>query len=192
MIIRSDINPFLQPYNKKDQKQQMKKPYLANTYEPLSRFDPLNLLPDRNLTEEQISKRKAKIYNQLQSGKRLSGEDKSFLQKYDPAMYQVARRIEAQREQLEMKLKQASSKEEANDAISYAISGINQKDPYAKYVTAAVMDEAKEFRTSDQYKKLPATRKEASKTHKKQTSQSYRKDKESHYGKLYTSSGRFL
>lgn len=192
MIIRSNVSPLLQPNIKKEQTEKTKKTFLSNTYEPLKKYTPLNLLPDRNLNEEQIAKRKSKIYNRLKAGKRLSSEDKSFLLKYDPAMYQVARRVEAQREQLENKLKQARSKEETNDAISCAISGISQKDPYAEYVTAAVMDEAKEFRSSDQYKKLPATRKEASKTHKKQAYQPYRKNKESSHGSLYNNLGRLL
>ena len=192
MIVHPKMNPYSQLVNRTKQHEQTKKPFATNVLDSLNQFDPLNLLTDNNLTEEQISKKKAKIYTRLKSGKRLSGEDKSFLLKYDPAMYQVAKRIEAQREQLENQLKQARSKEEANDAISCAISGISQKDPYAEYVTAAIMDEAKEFKSSDQYKKLPTTRKEASKTHKKPTYQSYRKDNKSSHGNLYDKFGRLL
>lgn len=121
---------------------------------------PLTVFQMEEPSEEEKTKRLNKITAKLKAGKRLTAEEKAFLQKYAPALYQTARRVELQREAVKNQLEHAKSKEEANEIIGNALSGVSSKDPDKEYIVAAIMDEAKEFKSSDVYKELPATKKD--------------------------------
>lgn len=128
---------------------------------PKTVLDPVRLFPTKEEEQEIVTRKVNEMRAKLKAGRRLSGEEKSFLLKHNPQLYQSAKRVEMQRQALKERLKYAKSKEEANSIISSALSGISEKDPDAEYVIAAITHEAGEFHKSDAYKKLPDTIKES-------------------------------
>ena len=73
-----------------------------------------------------------KIQNKMLAGKKLSGEEKQFLQEHYPAHAAMAEMIESEAEQLERSLKNCKSKDEARqvymDAKTRAMSGPGRED----------------------------------------------------------------
>lgn len=65
----------------------------------------------------------AQITAKLQSGKKLSQKEMDYLRKTNPIMYAHALRVQRMAEAVEEQLKQAKSKEEADQIISSALSG---------------------------------------------------------------------
>lgn len=141
---------------------------------------PLDMFQIKEPSEEEKTKQINRITAKLKAGKRLTAQEKAFLQKYAPALYQTAKKVELQREALKNQLEHAKSKEEANEIIGNALGGISNKDPDKEYIVAAIMDEEKEFKSSDAYKGLPATKEEAKKEKNKDNYHPYdrKKDKE--------------
>lgn len=146
----------------------------------------------KNDDDENVTHNLNRITAKLKAGKRLTAEEKAFLMKHSPALYQTARRIELQREALEEQLKHAKSKEEANEIIGNALGGVSKKDPDAQYIIAAYQDEAKEFKESKAYSKLPDTKEEAKKAGKVNTYEPDRKEKEAEKTGLYGRDGMFM
>ncbi len=70
-------------------------------------------------------------------------------------LYQQAARIQAMRESLETRLAHCSSKEEAEEIYSSALSFLSEDDPMKEYLVAAYDDVYREFRESDTYQSLP-------------------------------------
>lgn len=66
-------------------------------------------------------------------------------------------------EAVEEQLKHAKSKEEADQIISSALSGISKNDPDREYIFAAVNRISTEFHKSGAYEKLPNTVEEGDK-----------------------------
>ena len=66
-------------------------------------------------------------------------------------------------EAVEEQLKHAKSKEEADQIISSALSGISKNDPDREYIFAAVNRISTEFHKSGAYEKLPNTIEEGDK-----------------------------
>jgi hypothetical protein len=108
-----------------------------------------------SMSDKDKEKMNTRIYAKLKSGKKLSAKEEQYLRSTNPQMYLQYKRIRAQAEAMENQLKHAKSKEEANDIITSAISGVSDKDPYKQYVVAALTETAKEFKNSDAYAKLP-------------------------------------
>lgn len=130
-------------------------PFQNNIMQPAKIFQP------EEKDDEAVTRNLNKITAKLKAGKRLTAEEKSFLLKHSPALYQTAKRVELQREALKSQLEHARSKEEAAAIYGNALSGISKKDPDHEYLLAAIHDEMKTFQSTTAYKKLPATNKEA-------------------------------
>lgn len=155
---------------------------------------PLTIFQTEEPSEEEKTKQLNKITAKLKAGKRLTAKEKAFLQKYAPALYQTARRVELQREAVKSQLEHAKSKEEVNEIIGNALGGVSNKDPDKEYIVAAIMDEEKEFKSSDAYKGLPATKEEAKKDKNKDSYHPYdRKKHNDEYERtgLYSIKGKF-
>jgi hypothetical protein len=110
-----------------------------------------------SMSDEDKEKMRARIEAKLKSGKKLSSKEEQFLKETDPQMYMQYRRIRAMADQMTAQLKQAKTKQQANDIITTAVSGVSDKDPYKEYVLAALHEAAKEFKKSPDYSRLPDT-----------------------------------
>ena len=97
-----------------------------------------------------------------------------YLRMNDPVTYAKMAKVQIQRKALESRLKQAKSKEEALEIYTSAKSRISDDDPAREELNAAYDDAYGEFKKSEQYKKLPATEKEAKEKEKNGTSRSSR------------------
>lgn len=117
--------------------------------------------PTTGMTEEQKKSFVEKIYKKLESGKKLTYDELQYLRLHDPITYAKAARVQVMREALKKQLENAKSKEEAADIYLTNMSRIADDDPAKKELEAAYNDEYSEFKKSDDYKKLPDTRKEA-------------------------------
>lgn len=95
-----------------------------------------------------------------------------YLRMNDPVTYAKMAKVQIQRKALESRLKQAKSKEEALEIYTSAKSRISDDDPAREELNAAYDDAYGEFKKSEQYKKLPATEKEAKEKEKNGTSRS--------------------
>lgn len=113
------------------------------------------LSPACGMSEEEKASYLAKIMAKLKSGKRLTAEEMRFLQAENPVLYQQAARIQTMRESLETRLAHCSSKEEAEQIYSSALSSVGKEDPMKEYLVAAYDDVYREFRESDAYQALP-------------------------------------
>ena len=115
------------------------------------------------MSEEDRTKMDAKITAKLQSGKKLSQKEMDYLRKTNPIMYAHALRVQRMAEAVEEQLKHAKSKEEVDQIISSALSGISKNDPDREYIFAAVNRISTEFHKSGAYEKLPNTIEEGDK-----------------------------
>lgn len=100
-------------------------------------------------------KYEGRIRMKLEAGKRLTPKEMQYLRKYNPVLYAYAVRVEAKRRMVEEKLKHAKSKREVQDIKDEAIYSIGKNDPAREYMIAAVRDAVKEFKETDEYKRLP-------------------------------------
>jgi hypothetical protein len=118
------------------------------------------------MSEEYRAKMDAQITAKLQSGKKLSQKEMDYLRRTNPIMYAHAMRVQRMAETVEEQLKHAKSKEEANNIISSALSGISKNDPDREFIFAAVNRISEEFHKSGAYEKLPNTIEEGDKSNK--------------------------
>ncbi len=118
---------------------------------------------DAENEEDARQKMEAKIYAKLQSGKRLSQKEMNYLRQNNPKLYMQAVRVEQKRKELETRLENANSKEEVQKIFSSAMGSVRKDDPAKQYVIAAIEETVKEFKKSEQYKKLPETEEQAEK-----------------------------
>lgn len=119
------------------------------------------LSPACGMTEEEKEAYLAKIIAKLKSGKKLTPEEMRFLQAENPTLYQQIARVQSMRDSLETRLKNSTSKENAQTIYTDAMSIVSDKDPMKEYIVAAYDDVMKEFKNSDKYLSLPSTEKEA-------------------------------
>ena len=118
------------------------------------------------MSEKDRTKMDAKITAKLQSGKKLSQKEMDYLRKTNPIMYAHALRVQRMAEAVEEQLKHAKSKEEADQIITSALSGISKNDPDREYIFAAVNRISTECHKSGAYEKLPNTIEEGDKKNK--------------------------
>ena len=118
------------------------------------------------MSEDDRAKMDAQITAKLQSGKKLSQKEMDYLRRTNPIMYAHALRVQRMAEAVEEQLKHAKSKEEANNIISSALSGISKNDPDREFIFAAVNRISEEFHKSGAYEKLPNTIEEGEKSNK--------------------------
>ncbi len=115
------------------------------------------------MSEADRNRMDARITAKLQSGKKLSQKEMNYLRKTNPIMYAHALRVQRIAEAVEEQLKHAKSKEEADQIISSALSGISKSDPDREYIFAAVNRISAEFHKSGAYERLPNTFEEGDK-----------------------------
>jgi hypothetical protein len=108
-----------------------------------------------SMSNEDKEKMRARIEAKLKSGKKLSSEEEQFLKETDPQMYIQYQRIRAMADHMAAQLKQAKTKQQANDIITTSMSSVSDKDPCKEYVLAAMSEVAKEFKKSPGYNRLP-------------------------------------
>ena len=113
--------------------------------------------------EEVRKKYDKKIHVKLSSGQPLTQKEKNYLKKYDAQLYQQVVRIENKRKMVENQLEHCKSKEEAKTIQEDAIASIGKDDPAREYMISAVNYTCEEFKKTDSYKELPATKEEAKK-----------------------------
>lgn len=121
------------------------------------------LSPACGMTDEEKESYLAKIMAKLKSGKKLSSEEMRFLQAENPDLYQQIARVQSMRDSLETRLKNSTSKENAQTIYVSSMSMISDKDPMKEYLVAAYDDAMKEYKESDEYKALPDTEEDAKK-----------------------------
>lgn len=117
--------------------------------------------PTTAMTEEQKKKFVQRLYKKLESGKKLTPDELQYLRINDPVTYAKAARIQTLREAFKKQLENAKSKEEAADMYLQNMSRISEDDPAKKELEAAYNDVYEEFKKTENYRKLPETRKEA-------------------------------
>lgn len=107
--------------------------------------------------DEQALKEKyeSRIRMKLEAGKRLTPKEMQYLRQYNPTLYAYAVRVEAKRRTVEERLKHAKSKREVQDIQDDAMYSVGKNDPAREYMIAAVKDAVKEFKETDEYKRLP-------------------------------------
>lgn len=132
-------------------------------------------------SDEEKGKHLGAIQAKLRAGKKLTSEEMDYLRTNDPEAYMHALRIQQARKSLEESLKHAKSKQEAQEIISSAVSGITKDDPDREAMIAAVSDVADKFMESAEYNKLPATDDEAKKKQKNQLSDKVEEDDDNDY-----------
>ena len=146
---------------------------LRKTDEAWEKFRAGLLNPTENMDEEKCKKYEQKIMAKLKSGKRLTSQELSFLRKYNPKLYEIAMRVEQERQALRSRLKSCKSKEEVEQVVSGQMEVIRAMkeagDPAAEYMTAMVEHEVKTLRESSAYAKLPDTMEEVRRKKKQQT-----------------------
>jgi hypothetical protein len=108
-----------------------------------------------SMSDEDKEKMRARIEAKLKSGKKLSAKEVRFLQETDPQLYMQYQRIRAMADSMASQLKNAKTKQQANDIITSSMSSVSDKDPYKEYVLAAMSETAKEFKKSSYYNRLP-------------------------------------
>ncbi|NBI91594.1 hypothetical protein D3Z45_13695 [Lachnospiraceae bacterium] len=103
----------------------------------------------------------AKVYAKARSGQRLTPEEMSFLARTNPELYRKVLRAQTLRRELESRLKNCKSKQEAQEVFSAAVGSISEKDPDRDMIIQALNQAFKEFKKSGTYENLPETREEA-------------------------------
>lgn len=146
---------------------------LRKTEEAWEKFRAGLLDPAGKMDEEKCKAYEQKIMAKLKSGKRLTSQELSFLRMHNPSLYEIAMRVERERQALRSRLKSCRSKEEVQQVISGQMEVIKAMkeagDPAAEYMTAMVEHEVKTLRESSAYAKLPETIEEARRKKKQQT-----------------------
>lgn len=110
---------------------------------------------NNQMSEEEKQRQLQRILQKLENGDKLTPQELSLIQRYCPEMYAKAMRIQAQRQQLENRLKQAKSKEEATNIYHDALNSISKEDPDKKALMAAYDKVYAEFKKTAKYQNLP-------------------------------------
>lgn len=142
------------------------------TDEAWERFRTGLLEPTNQMDEEKCKAYEQKIMAKLKSGKRLTSQEMSYLRLHNPTLYEIAVRVEQERQALRTRLKACKSKEEVQQVVSGQMEVIRAMkeagDPATEYMTAMVEHEVKTLRESHAYAKLPDTIEEARRKKKQQ------------------------
>ena len=117
-------------------------------------------------SEEERMRFQAKIESKIKSGAKLSAKEMNYLRKYNPYLYHQMLRVQQKRESLKEQLKHCRTKQEVQQAISFAFSSIGEKDPAREAMVAAVENVSKQFCSSAAYERLPNTEEELKKNKK--------------------------
>ncbi len=105
----------------------------------------------------------ARIYAKAYSGQKLTPDEMRFLARTNPELYHKVLRAQAARRELERRLRNCSSKQEAQEVFADAISSVSEKDPDRDMILQALRQAFREFTESGEYQKLPENKEEAEK-----------------------------
>ena len=122
--------------------------------------------PTSKMSEAEEKEYHNKILRKLRQGRRLTTEEKNYLQIHDPEMYKVALRVEMSRKRFVEQAKHCKSKEEFQTFVGNNMKTVEQ-DPMKEYIQAAISYEAQNIRKSPSYAALPDTNREAEEKRKK-------------------------
>ena len=122
--------------------------------------------PTSKMSEAEEKEYHNRILRKLKQGRRLTTEEKNYLQIHDPEMYKVAIRVEMSRKRFVEQAKHCKSKEEFQTLVSNNMKTVEQ-DPMKEYIQAAISYEAQNIRKSPSYAALPDTNREAEEKRKK-------------------------
>lgn len=134
-----------------------KEPEKISSTKELAEYIRKSVMEDNELSDEEKAGKEAGILNKLKFGKKLTPEELRYLQKVNPIMYAQAMRVRALAKAVEEQVKHAHSKEEANQIVSNAMSGISKEDPAREYMVAAIDRVSSEMHKSPRYNRLPNT-----------------------------------
>ena len=134
-----------------------KEPEKITSTKELAEYIRKSVMEDNELSDEEKAGKEAGILNKLKFGKKLTPEELRYLQKVNPIMYAQAMRVQAMAKAVEEQVKHARSKEEANQIVSNAMSGISKEDPAREYMVAAIDRVSSEMHKSPGYNRLPNT-----------------------------------
>lgn len=123
--------------------------------------------PTSGMTEEEKQSFLDEMNRKIKAGEKLTADEMQYLRMNDPIQYAKMAKVQMQREMLKKQLENCKSKEEAHDLYIEAMSRISDDDPTKKETMAAYNNVYDEFRKSDAYEGLPATKKEAEEKDKK-------------------------
>lgn len=136
----------------------------------------------REVTSDRTSKSKAairrkldRIRHKLMAGGRLTAEEKAFLRRYAPALYELAMSMEREREAYEERLKQCRTREEAERIKMekmVEMGSAKEEDAETKIIRMAQIKAAEETTAAAVNKKPSQTEKEK----KKQKAEKERKE----------------
>ncbi len=117
--------------------------------------------PQEHMTEEEHAAYQKKLSAKLRSGKKLTAKEMSYLRFRCPSLYQLARRLEYKRLKMEHRLKQAKSKQEAEDIYNEMVGQVSKEDPDKEAILNTYKNTYEEFKKTVKYRQLPETREEA-------------------------------
>lgn len=117
--------------------------------------------PTSAMTEEEKQSFIEELNRKIKAGEKLTEDEMQYLRMNDPIAYAKMAKVQMQREMLKKQLENCKSKEEAHDLYIEAMSRISDDDPTKKETMAAYNNVYDEFRKSDAYEGLPATKEEA-------------------------------
>jgi hypothetical protein len=107
------------------------------------------------MSEEEKAAEMQRIQQKINNGEKLTAMEMAFIRRYYPEMYPRVMRVQAQRQALESRLKQAKSKQEVEQIYSEAMSSIAEEDPDKSSLQAAYTKAYTEYKETDRYKSLP-------------------------------------
>jgi hypothetical protein len=117
--------------------------------------------PTSGMTEKQKEDFVKELERKIDKGEKLTADEMQYLRATNPIEYAKMAKVQMQRQALENRLKSCKSKEEAAEAYTEAMARISDDDPAKKETMAAYNNVYEEFKKSDQYEALPATKEEA-------------------------------
>lgn len=97
----------------------------------------------------------ARVYAKARSGQRLTPDEMNFLARTNPELYRKVLRAQRMRQELESRLKNCRSKQEAQEVFTAAVESISEKDPDRDMILQALNQAFREFKESGEYQRLP-------------------------------------
>lgn len=116
--------------------------------------------PTDGMTEEEKAEFINKLERKIKNGDKLTADEMQYLRINNPVEYAKMARVQQQRESLERQLKNCSSKREAQELYTSAVTRA-MGDSFAREETLAAYNNVyEEFKKSDAYKFLPQDKKQ--------------------------------
>lgn len=111
----------------------------------------------------------ARVYAKARSGQKLTPDEMSFLARTNPELYQKVLRAQRIRREMESRLKNCRSKQEAQEVFASFVGSISEKDPDRDMIIQALNQAFREFQESGEYQRLPDTEEDEKEQKKRKT-----------------------